>query len=396
MKLAIRKAAVDPIQKMLGGLDKRHFKLKTQFPDDLKDILFQDKEWREMMETIEKSQSPEETREAMDKVSAYEKKKALTDHNFKELVAYKAQLNALIKEELKNLEAVVNGESENSFIRALERILFFGKPSTKKNSFFGLLFIILATTGIVGTTIGILVDQGLKDWFSSVGPFGIEFIKNLANGHEGFMNIASWYVAFELLGAKGMKLLRKPIIKINKPESKVGSRSAGYTKKNTYMIEQNLKHLKNNVQKILKYSEDPKFAPLMIGEHAWAVDHISVAAENIDQVADFLEVQFQDAHVAQKMNKKAAVAVDLPIKELVDDLINSGIVAFPDAVDPALHMVYKNRNYTLTDSDAHGWVVKDAATGEFNKMSGLSKGEIKRALKVLFDEFNVFDPLEEI
>ena len=49
MKLAIRKAAVDPIQKMLGDLDKRHFKLETQFPDDLKDILFQDKEWREMM-----------------------------------------------------------------------------------------------------------------------------------------------------------------------------------------------------------------------------------------------------------------------------------------------------------------------------------------------------------
>jgi len=113
-------------------------------------------------------------------------------------------------------------------------------------------------------------------------------------------------------------------------------------------------------------------------------------------VADFLEVQFQDAYVAQKMNKKAAVATDLPIKELVDDLINSGIVAFPDAVDPALHMVYKNRNYTLTDSDVHGWMVKDAATGEFNKMSGLSRGEIKRALKVLFDEFNVFDPLEEI
>ena len=60
MKLAIRKAAVDPIQKMLDDLAKRHFKLKTQFPNDLKDILFQDKEWREMMETIEKSQSPEE------------------------------------------------------------------------------------------------------------------------------------------------------------------------------------------------------------------------------------------------------------------------------------------------------------------------------------------------
>lgn len=142
MKLAIRKAAVDPIKKMLEDLDKRHFKLKTQFPDDLKDILFQDKEWREMMETIEKSKSPEETREAMDIVNAYEKKKALTDPNFKELVAYKAQLNFLIKEELANLEAVVNGESEYPFIRALERILYFGEPTTKKIRFlvFYLLF----------------------------------------------------------------------------------------------------------------------------------------------------------------------------------------------------------------------------------------------------------------
>jgi len=396
MKLAIRKAAVDPIEEMLGAMAKRHFQLKTQFPDDLKDILLQDKEWRDMTEMIVKSDSPEEIKQIMNKMEAYEKKKALIDPNFKELVIYKTKINQIIKNELDDLEAVINGESRNQFIRALKRVLFGGKPSQEKNYFFGLLFVILATTGIIGTTVGIYADQGLKEWFSSTGPFGIEFMKNLANGHENFMNIASWYVAFELLGAKGMKLLRKPIIKINKPESKVGSRSAGYTKKNTYMIEQNLKHLKNNVQKILKYSEDPKFAPLMIGEHAWAVDHISVAAENIDQVADFLEVQFQDAYVAQKMNKKAAVATDLPIKELVDDLINSGIVAFPDAVDPALHMVYKNRNYTLTDSDVHGWMVKDAATGEFNKMSGLSRGEIKRALKVLFDEFNVFDPLEEI
>lgn len=292
MKLAIRKAGVDPIQKLLEDLAKRHFKLKTEFPDDLKDILFQDKKWRDMMETIEKSESPEEIREILDRINAYEKEKALTDPNFKELVSYKAKINYLIKDELENVEAILNGESEGRLMRTLKRLLFFGKPSNEKNSFFGLLFIILATTGIVGTTIGILVNQGLKEWFGSVGPFGFDFLKNLANGYEGFMNIASWYVAFELLGAKGMNLLRKPVIKIKTPESKTGKR-ATHTKDNTYMIDQNLKHLRNNIQKIMKYAENPRFAPLMLGEHAWAVDHISVAAENIDQVADFLEVEFQ-------------------------------------------------------------------------------------------------------
>ena len=60
MKLVIKKAEVDPVQKMLNALGKRHFKLQTEFPDDLKNILFQDKEWRDMMEMIVKSESPQE------------------------------------------------------------------------------------------------------------------------------------------------------------------------------------------------------------------------------------------------------------------------------------------------------------------------------------------------
>jgi len=306
MKLAIKKASLDPIQEKLNKLSQRHSELRNRFPDDLKKILLEDKEWREMMESIANSKSPEETKNLMNKVSIYEKKKALTDPNFKELVSYKAEMEYLIKTEMEDIESLINGESKNKFIRGLQRILFFGKPSKEKSLFFGLLFVILATTGILGTTIGIFIDEGIKQFFSQHGPFSIETFKALANGYEKFMNIASWYVAFELLGHKGINLLNKRIIKIDKTASKL-NRVSEYGKKNTYMIEQNLKHLKNNAQKILRYSEDPKFAPLMIGEHAWAVDHISVAAENVDQVADFLEVQFEGDRVAKKINKKTAV-----------------------------------------------------------------------------------------
>lgn len=294
MKLTIKKAAVDPIQKMLMNMIKDHEDLKKGFSSDLKDILLRDKHWADLMAACVESKSPLEMKENMEKLSIYEKKKAMTDPHFKELIAYKANLDSIVEQQALNLEALINGESKNKFIRALQRLLFFGKPSPKKSMFFGFLFIILATTGIVGTTVGILLDQGLKEWFATVGPFGIQFMKNLANGQERFMNIASWYVAFELLGARGMSLLRKPIIKIDKT-----SRTA--KKNGIYMIEQNLKHIKNNVEKILRYSEDPKFSTLMLGEHAWATDHISVAAENIDQVADFLEVEFQDVKKVKKL-----------------------------------------------------------------------------------------------
>lgn len=394
MKLAIKKAGLDPIQEKLDKLSQRHSELRNQFPDDLKKILLEDKEWREMMEGIANSKSPEEIKNLINKVSIYEKQKALIDPSFKELVSYKAEMEHLIKIEMEDIQSLLNGESENKLIRSLQRLLLFGKPSKEKSLFFGLLFVILATTGIVGTTIGIMIDEGIRQFFGQHGLFSIETFKALANGYEKFMNIASWYVAFELLGLKGMNLLRKPIIKIDKTASKL-NRVSEYGKKNTYMIEQNLKHLKNNVQKILRYSEDPKFAPLMIGEHAWAVDHISVAAENVDQVADFLEVQFEGDRVAKKINKKAAVVAEEPIMDLVQDLINADIMAYVDDTDRTLHMSYKNRRYTLTYNFLHGWIITDDITGEFSKMSGLSLNEIKTTLKTLFDEINIFDPEEK-
>jgi hypothetical protein len=57
-----------------------------------------------------------------------------------------------------------------------------------------------------------------------------------------------------------------------------------------YMFFQNLKVLKENIDKLL--TMDPtKVDSILKDGHDWAADHITVATENVDQVTKFLSNQ---------------------------------------------------------------------------------------------------------
>jgi hypothetical protein len=53
-----------------------------------------------------------------------------------------------------------------------------------------------------------------------------------------------------------------------------------------YMFFGNLKKIKSNIDRILELDE--KELDALLDEHDWAIDHISSANENIEQVAEFL------------------------------------------------------------------------------------------------------------
>lgn len=293
MKLKIkRKAAID-LEKRVRDLADNYAKITLKLPKDLVEILLNDKKWAEMNAVFILSNTKNKVK-MLTMIEEYEREKSKTNPNFKELVNFKTEFRNSFVKELPELVPLINGESKYKFIRELDRLILGGPPSTEKNKFFGLLFVLFAVGGIFGTTIGILASQGLKDWFAANGLFEkINFLKDLSNGHGGLLNIASWYVAFEILGFKGMNLLRKddvfqiPRSLENKKSSRISSKDG------SYMAIQNLKTIKMNSERLLNISKNPNFGPMITNEHAWAADHLAVAAENIDQVADFFEAQFE-------------------------------------------------------------------------------------------------------
>lgn len=288
MKLAIRRRAALNLKNKIEELANQYIAITAKLPKDLIEVLLHDKKWAEINAAFIVA-SPQDKVKILVILNEYEKEKARTNPHFKELLEFKINFKDSFHKDLPELIPLINGESKYKFIRELERLLF-GEPSTKKNKFFGLLFVLLATGGVFGTTIGILASEPLRDSFGNNGFFAIDFLRDLANGHHRFLNIASWYVAFEILGFKGRNLLRRDdVFQIPKtPESKKGS----VEKSNTYMIDQNLNNMMTNIKQIMEYSKDPKFGSLMMNDHPWAVDHLTVATENIDQVTEFLQVKF--------------------------------------------------------------------------------------------------------
>lgn len=289
MKLTIRKKAAVSLKDKIKDLSNEYYKTTEKIPRDLLEILLNDKNWAQMNALFITSSIENKTK-VLIMLNEYEKEKAKTSPHFRELINFKTQFSERVSQEMPELVPLINGESKYKFIRELDRLILFGPPSTQKNKFFGLLFVLLAVGGIFGTTVGVLANQGLKDWFATAGPFGIKFIKDLANGYDRILNIGSWYVAFEILGFKGMNLIRKDdVFQIPKD---LKSKKEAFVKNNTYMIDQNLNNMMSNIKQIMEYSKNPEFGPLMMDNHPWAVDHLTVATENIDQVTEFLNAQF--------------------------------------------------------------------------------------------------------
>lgn len=78
------------------------------------------------------------------------------------------------------------------------------------------------------------------------------------------------------------------------------------TDEGTYMVLSNLVQMKNDIEKILSFKNNPDFPKLVTGEHAWAGDHITTSKDDIEEVANFMESYFEQKNL-QEINKKKEV-----------------------------------------------------------------------------------------
>jgi hypothetical protein len=62
----------------------------------------------------------------------------------------------------------------------------------------------------------------------------------------------------------------------------------------TYMVLSNLITLKNHIDTILSYKNQPNFPKLVTGEHAWAGDHVATSKDDIEEVANFMKSYFEE------------------------------------------------------------------------------------------------------
>ena len=290
MKLAIRKASNKKnIEDLLKKIDSKIEQNKIS--EELVDILMEDKEFSDLKNKLAVSRSSEEADNLKKQIKNYVIEKAKVNPNFMAFLNHQKKIQAIFDEYTHELEALAKGESKNLFIRELKRLLFFGPPNSEKSLFFGFLFMAVAGTGVLGTVIGNLLSQGMRDWFDTVYPFGIPFIKNIVGNYSTLLNIGFWYSFFEILGFKSNQL-RNQGLKLKEIEE-IGLDKKSSVEDGSYMAIQNLKTIKMNVERLMRISKNPKFGPMITNEHAWAADHLAVAAENIDQVTDFFEAQFE-------------------------------------------------------------------------------------------------------
>ena len=78
------------------------------------------------------------------------------------------------------------------------------------------------------------------------------------------------------------------------------------TDEGTYMVLSNLVQMKNDIEKILSFKNNPDFPKLVTGEHAWAGDHVTTSKDDIEEVANFIESYMEQKNL-QETNKKKEV-----------------------------------------------------------------------------------------
>lgn len=71
----------------------------------------------------------------------------------------------------------------------------------------------------------------------------------------------------------------------------------------SYMVLSNLMMIKDYVERILKYKHQSNFSDLVTGEHAWAGDHIATAKDDIQEVANFIQAQFEKDDLSEEKMK---------------------------------------------------------------------------------------------
>jgi hypothetical protein len=71
----------------------------------------------------------------------------------------------------------------------------------------------------------------------------------------------------------------------------------------TYMVLSNLIKIKNDIETILSFKHQTDFPKLVTGEHAWAGDHITTSADDIEEVANFIEGYFEQKNLSESEKK---------------------------------------------------------------------------------------------
>ncbi len=75
------------------------------------------------------------------------------------------------------------------------------------------------------------------------------------------------------------------------------------TDEGTYMVLSNLMQIKNDIETILSFKNNPEFPKLVTGEHAWAGDHITTSKDDIEEVANFISGFFEQKNLSEAQKK---------------------------------------------------------------------------------------------
>jgi hypothetical protein len=94
------------------------------------------------------------------------------------------------------------------------------------------------------------------------------------------------------------ELIKKHIEKVIKEQSEEHISDDG-----TYMVLSNLIKIKDDIETILSFKHQTDFPKLVTGEHAWAGDHITTSADDIEEVANFIKGYFEQKNLSEEEKK---------------------------------------------------------------------------------------------
>jgi hypothetical protein len=90
------------------------------------------------------------------------------------------------------------------------------------------------------------------------------------------------------------ELIKKHLNKVVKEQQETHISEDG-----TYMVLSNLVKIKGDIETILSFKHQTDFPKLVTGEHAWAGDHITTSADDIEEVANFIKGYFEQKNLSE-------------------------------------------------------------------------------------------------
>jgi hypothetical protein len=94
------------------------------------------------------------------------------------------------------------------------------------------------------------------------------------------------------------ELIKKHLNKVVKEQQETHISEDG-----TYMVLSNLVKIKDDIETILSFKHQTDFPKLVTGEHAWAGDHITTSADDIEEVANFIKGYFEQKELSESEKK---------------------------------------------------------------------------------------------